>query len=80
MAHRISRILDRFAELKFEIQEAALRDSRFRALCEDYEAASEALEFWARSADARRTRMMKEYRALLSDLEAEIFSLIRGGG
>jgi hypothetical protein len=79
MAHRITRILDRFAELKTEIQEAALRDARFRGLCEDYEAAAEALEFWTNSTDARRPKMISEYRELLGDLEAEIFTLIRGG-
>ena len=77
MAHRINRILARFTELKSEIQETALRDARFRGLCEDYEAATEALEFWSRSGDPRRSKMMSEYRELLADLETEIFSLVR---
>jgi len=78
MAHKINRILGRFVELKSEIQEAALRDARFRGLCEDYEAAAEALEFWTKSPDPRAPKMITEYRTLLSDLEAEIFALIRG--
>ena len=77
MASQISRILIRFTELKSEIQEAALRDARFRGLCEDYEAAAEALEFWTNSADSRRPRMISEYRGLLNDLETEIFALVR---
>ena len=77
MAHKINRILDRFAELKSEIQEAALRDARFRGLCEDYEAAADALEFWTSSTDPRRPKMMSEYRQLLADLETEIFALVR---
>jgi hypothetical protein len=78
MPHKIKRILGRFAELKSEIQEAALRDARLRGLCEDYEAAGDALEFWTRSSDPRRPKMMSEYRDLLAELEAEIFSLMRG--
>jgi hypothetical protein len=78
MTHKIGRILARFSELKSEIQETALRDARFRGLCEDYEAATEALEFWLQSSDARRLRMIAEYRQLVADLEAEIFALVRG--
>jgi hypothetical protein len=80
MAHRIQRILGRFVELKSEVQQAALRDARFRGLCEDYEAAAEALEFWTQSTDPRRPQMMREYRDLMAELEAEIFALVRGAG
>jgi hypothetical protein len=77
MPHKIGRILGRFSELKSEIQETALRDARFRGLCEDYEAATQALEFWIRSSDPRRVKMIDEYRELSADLEAEIFALVR---
>jgi hypothetical protein len=80
MAHRINRILGRFGELKSEVQQAALRDARFRALCEDYETAAEALEFWTSSTDPRRPQMIREYRDLMTELETEIFGLVRGGG
>ena len=78
MTHRIGRILGRFSELKSEIQETALRDARFRGLCEDYETATEALEFWTRSSDPRRLKLISDYRNLVADLEAEIFALVRG--
>jgi hypothetical protein len=78
MAHRINRILGRFTELKAEVQQAALRDARFRALCEDYESAAEALEFWTSSTDPRRPQMIREYRDLMAELETEIFALVRG--
>lgn len=77
MAHRINRILGRFAELKSEVQEIALRDARFRGLCEDYEAAAEALEFWTHSPDPRGPQMISEYRDLMAELESEIFGQLR---
>jgi hypothetical protein len=77
MSHRIGRILVRFTEHRSEIQETALRDLHFRSSCEDYETAAEALEFWTSSSDPRRPKMVAEYRALVADLEAEIFQLMR---
>jgi hypothetical protein len=78
MAHKIGRILVRFTEHRSAIQETALRDVHFRSSCEDYEAASVALEFWSRSSDSRRPKMVAEYDALVGDLEAEIYGAMRG--
>ena len=72
MSHNLDHILRRFRGLRAEIQTAALQDARFRTLCEDYGIAVKAFEFWSRSADARATRMIDEYRRLLAELEAEI--------
>lgn len=77
MPHKIGHILGRFRELQVEIQAAAIRDVRFRALCEDYEAAADALEFWSKSTDARSLKMIREYRRLLTELEAEVFAQVQ---
>jgi hypothetical protein len=72
MPHNLDHILGRFRELRAEIQKAALQDTRFRTLCEDYGMAVKAFEFWSSSPDARATGMIDEYRRLLGELEAEI--------
>lgn len=77
MPHKIGHILGRFRELQAEIQAAAIRDVRFRALCEDYEAAADALEFWSKSPDTRALKMIREYRRLLIELEAEVFAQVQ---
>jgi hypothetical protein len=80
MGHRIGRILGRFTEHRSAIQEFALRDVHFRSSCEDYEAASAALDYWSRSADPRGRRMVAEYDELVADLEAEIYGVMRAAG
>ncbi len=77
MPHMLDHILDRFRELRVEIEKAALQDDRFRTLCEDYGVAVEAFEFWSASAGARSPTMIEEYRRLLVELEAEIFAEIQ---
>jgi hypothetical protein len=74
MPHSLDHILGRFPELRAEIQKAALQDTRFRTLCEDYGIGVKAFKFWSNSADARATRMTDEYRTLLDELEAEILA------
>jgi hypothetical protein len=78
VAYKIGHILERFRELQTEIQETALRDVRFRGLCEDYEAAADAFELWSKSTDVRAPKMVREYRQLLTELEAEIFAQVQG--
>ena len=77
MAHPLNRLLSRFANLKSEIRHGALRDAHFRALCEDYEAAAAALEFWTNSADRRRSERQREYLELIARLEDEIVARCR---
>lgn len=73
MARKISHAINKFRKLKVEIEEAVLRDARFRAICEDYGEAVDALDFWSQSTDERAAKRITEYRLLLLELEREIF-------
>jgi hypothetical protein len=77
MTHKVKRIVDRFAELKTAIQETALRDTKFRVLCEDYDTVADVIAFWSRSPDVRGPMIVREYAVLLEELEAEIFTRLR---
>ena len=77
MTHKVKRIADRFAEIKSAIQETALRDAQFRALCEDYDTVADVIAFWSRSADVRGPMIVQEYAILLEELENEIFARVR---
>jgi hypothetical protein len=77
MAHKVKRILDRFTELKAAIPQAALRDTQFRSLCEDYDAVADVIAFWSQSTDIRGAMLVREYGMLLDELEAEIFRQLR---
>jgi len=74
MAQSVAHALNRFHSLRVRIEEAVLRDTRFRSLCEDYGEAVEALKFWSQSSDARAEKLIAEYKQLLVDLEREILS------
>ena len=72
------RIVKRFNNLNKYFQTSALMvrrlmrdDPEFRELCEDYEEAAAAMEFW--SSPGRRSKARaEEYRALVRELAAEI--------
>jgi hypothetical protein len=74
MSQNIAHVIDRFQSLRVQIEEAVLRDTRFRSLCEDYGVAVEALGFWSQSSDARAPKMIVEYQNLRAELEREILS------
>ena len=54
-----------------------LRDPSFRALCEDYGAAVEALEHWRQSPLGDAALRVGGYPALIADLEKDILREIR---
>jgi hypothetical protein len=66
-------ILARLQELRVQTELRMLRDPRFRALCDDYGAAVDALEHWKRSSRAEAVQRVSEYQTLIADLEKEIF-------
>jgi len=49
-----------------------LQDPSFRAICEDYGAAVEALRRWEASGAAGSRARVDEFRQLVRDLEVEI--------
>jgi dsDNA-specific endonuclease/ATPase MutS2 len=65
-------LFDRFPEQKETVKELFKNNESFRTLCEDYCRCSEALEHWNQSLDEDAVSRMREYEALLRDLEEEI--------
>ena len=74
MASPPQAIIRRFPEKRSAI-EIRLRQSRdFLAMCEDYEDAIRALAAWESSTAAEAPRRARDYRAILTELEAEILA------
>jgi HEPN domain-containing protein len=65
-------LLDRFPERKETIKALFKNNESFRTLCQDYRRCSEALQHWNQSLDEDAAARMREYEALLRDLEEEI--------
>lgn len=66
------RLLSRFPGREDAIRLAALRDQRFRALCDDLLLAIETLERFEHRPDAAHRVEIPEYRGLIAELEAEL--------
>jgi hypothetical protein len=60
-------IIGRFSEHEFEIRRRYAHDPEFRAICEDYAAATRALAYWEKD----RSKA-EDYRQLITELEDEI--------
>jgi hypothetical protein len=71
MPGRLAAILKRFPRRSVEIEKEIMKNPDFRALCEDYGDAVDALGRWSTSTDESSNRA-KEYRQLVRDLELEI--------
>ena len=48
------------------------QDPEFRAICEDYDACINALRYWIKSKEPEAEIRVKEYRALVRELQEEI--------
>lgn len=72
MTGKLAAVLKRFASRSSQIEQEILRDPDFRALCEDYGDAVQALEHWTRSTDSIAVSRISEYRRLAAELEEEI--------
>ncbi|KPJ76301.1 MAG: hypothetical protein AMJ54_12240 [Deltaproteobacteria bacterium SG8_13] len=62
----------RFPKYTYNINLLMAEDPEFPALCEDYQACVDALQYWARSADPIAETRVAEYRTLIQELEDEI--------
>ncbi|WP_436636864.1 hypothetical protein [Microbaculum sp. FT89] len=69
----IRAIVDRFPRRELDIRRRCASDSRFRAICRDYEEAAAALSNWLYVSSDNSTRI-EEYRNFLVELEAEILT------
>src|SRR5262245_30563230 len=72
----LARLMLRWPERRAIWLRKAGEDDQFGELCEAYEAACSALEFWSRSDAPIPAARIAEYRALVSETEADIFEMI----
>ena len=65
-------IREQFQNEKNSIDLLMAEDPEFFALCEDYDACVNALQYWAISEEPEAKTRVKEYRALVQELQEEI--------
>ena len=65
-------LFERFPEQKETIKALFKNNESFKTLCEDYRLCRESLQHWNQSLDDDAPARMREYEALLRELEEEI--------
>lgn len=65
-------LFERFPDRKETIKALFEKNESFQTLCDDYRQCAEALRYWNRSSDEDAPARMREYKALLRELEEEI--------
>lgn len=65
----------RFPDRARKIRRLQAEDATFRAICEDYGAALDALAHW-RAADQSAQQKAEEYRRLVQELEDEVLAVL----
>jgi hypothetical protein len=68
----LARLMLRYPERREAFRRKAAEDPYFLELCDAYEAACEAAEYWAKSDEAVAPDRTHEYRGLASDVEEDI--------
>ena len=72
MNDKTRHILDTFPDQKHTIDLLVAEDPEFLVLCEDHNACVDALRYWVKSEEPEATIRVKEYRALVRELQDEI--------
>ena len=72
----LARLMLRWPGKRADLARKFREDARFGELCEAYEAACTAVDYWSRSDAAVAPARMAEYRALVSATEEDIFARI----
>jgi hypothetical protein len=65
-------LFERFPERKETIRARFQNNESFKTLCEDYRRCAEALQRWKQSLNEDAPARVREYEALLRELEEEI--------
>jgi hypothetical protein len=71
-------IIARLHQMRIQVGARTVLDGNFLTLCEDYDAAVEALKHWEQSSAGEAGVRADEYRTLISDLEKEILQEMGG--
>ena len=72
MNDKVLHIRERFSDKTHVIDLLVTEDPEFRAICEDYDACINALRYWIKSKEPEAEIRVKEYRALVRELQEEI--------
>ena len=75
-ARGLARLMLRWPERRAELRRKAADDAHLLALCEAYEAACGAAEYWAKERPPLGPDRAAEYRDLASDTEEDILNRI----
>jgi len=69
-------IRERFPDRNHAIDLLIADDPEFRAICDDYDACTSALQYWAESKEPEAETRVNEYRILIWELEEEVIQAI----
>lgn len=75
-ASHVARVRRLYPEWADEVSPLALRNETFHALCEEYGLATEALDLLELRNRPQDVEKMREYRALIKDLEKELKAVL----
>lgn len=70
--HSLFSIFKRFPDRTEPIKALFNNNESFKTLCGDYHRCAEALQYWKQSSDENARARVREYEALLHELEEEI--------
>ncbi len=73
----IAGLASRFPRHELVMRRLHAHDQAFRAICEDYYEAMQALRHW-QSAGTSSGDRVEQYREMLNDLESEVLRIIEG--
>ncbi len=65
-------ILNRFPEREKMVKKLFTKNENFQSMCKDYRQCREAFAYWSQPDIKNSLMRIKEYAALIEDLEAEI--------
>ena len=73
-------VIRRYPQKAHVIRSLLLQDQKFRGICEDYEAAREAVEWWSRSSQGQAKLRAAEFETVSAELEIEIEHFLNENG
>jgi hypothetical protein len=68
----IGSVFNRFPEHRFAVERLLKVNDSFKALCDEYEDCTAALEYWRESVGAEAPGLRDEYAVLCRELEEEL--------
>ena len=72
MNDKAHHIREQFPDKTHAIDLLMAQDPEFRAMCEDYDACVDALQYWAKSKAPEAEMRVNEYRTLTRELQEEV--------